>query len=229
MGKIIFKGIDSETITGLLISEQPDITRAPRKTQTTDIDGKDGDLVTYLGYESYDKKAKIGLHGDFDIDEIGNFFSGEGWVIFSNEPTKRYYGRITKQIDFESLVRFRTAVVTWTVQPYKKLVTESNVSGGTSPLAVVNQGYEDAKPLIKIEGTPDDVITLDVDTIDFATVTIPASGEIYLDGENLNAYDATGDKNDHVVGDFAVLPSGSSNIGWTGTATVTITPNSRWL
>lgn len=229
MGKITFKGVDSDTITGLLISEQPAITRAPRKTESIDVDGRDGDLVNYLGYDTYVKTAVIGLHGSYDIDEIANFFTGEGWVIFSNEPTKKYWGRITSQIDFESLIRFRTAKVKWTVQPYKKLVTESNVSGSTSPLTVVNQGYEDCKPLIKVEGTPDDEITLDVDGIDFATVTIPASGEIYLDGENVDAYDATGKQNDKVVGNFAVLPAGSSDIGWTGTATVTITPNSRWL
>lgn len=229
MGKITFKGVDSDTITGLLISEQPDITRAPRKTESIDVDGRDGDVVNYLGYDTYVKDATIGLHGAFDIDEIANFFTGEGWVIFSNEPTKKYWGRITSQIDFASLVRFRTAKVKWTVQPYKKLVTEANVSGATSPLTVENQGYEDAKPLIKVVGTPASVHTLDVDGIDFATVTLPASGEIYLDGENLNAYDATGDQNNKVVGGFAVLPAGSSDIGWTGTATVTITPNSRWL
>lgn len=230
MNTITFKGVNSNTISGLLIQELPAITRPAKRTKRTEIDGRDGDLVEDLGYEAYKKTVRIGLYGSFDVDEISNFFSGSGWAIFSNESGKKYDARIDDGIDFERLLRFREAKVEFIVQPYKKLVSESDVSGSTTGLTVNNQGYVESRPLIKLEGTADAVHTLDIDGQDFATVTIPASGELYLDSEELNAYDATGDQNHKVVGDFPTLPSGNSVLGWTGTLTnVTVTPRSRWL
>lgn len=230
MNTITFKGINSNTITGLLISELPVITRPARRQETTEVDGLDGDVYRYQGYEVYNKTLVIGLYGDYDIDEIANYFSGEGDLILSNEPTKKYDARAVEAIDFERLIRFRTAKVEFTVQPFKKLVSETAVSGATSPLTVVNAGYVDANPIITVEGTPANVVTLDLDGDDFMTVTIPPEGIIIIDAEALNCYNSNADKNQHVVGDFPSLPSGSHTIGWTGTVTgVSVIPNSRWL
>lgn len=230
MSSITFKGVSSDTITGLLISELPPITRPARRVKRTEIDGRDGDIPEFLGYEAYKKSFLIGLYGAFDIDEVSDFFSGEGDLILSNEPTKKYEARLDNEIDFDRLIRFREAKVQFVVQPWKKLVSESDVSSATSPLSVTNQGYEDSKPLIHLSGTADDVIVLQIASVTFATVTIPASGEIYLDSEALNAYDDTADRNNNVVGGFVSLPSGASSISWSGgTVTVTITPRSRYL
>ena len=86
---IIFNGHSTAELAGLLISELPAIGRADRRTETIKVDGRDGDIVNYLGYEPQKKDLVIGLTRGFDIDAIINFFSGEGWAIFSNEPTKR--------------------------------------------------------------------------------------------------------------------------------------------
>lgn len=230
MGNVIFKGINSDTISGLIISEQPDITKATRKQEVNEIDGRDGDYYRYKGYDSYDKQIEIGLHGDYDIDEIINYFDGEGEVIFSNEPTKRYEARITKQINYERLIRFRKAKVNFTVHPFKKLVTEANVSGNTSPLSVENKGYIDALPTLIITGTAGQVGEITVNGQTVMTVTIPPEGTITIDGEAENCYNSNADKNQYVVGEFAVFVSGDNTIAWTGGITaVTVIPNSRWL
>ena len=232
MGNIAFKGVDSDTLTGLLISEQPPITRPSRRQEAIEVDGRDGDLVNYLGYDTYEKVAQIGLHGSYDIDAISNFFSGEGWVTFANEPTKKYWGRIVKEIDFERLIRFRTAKIRWTVQPFKKLVTENNVSGATSPLTVVNQGYEKSLPTIIIVADADEVVELSINGQTVLSVTMPDEGTITIDGENKNCFNSNADKNQFVTmaGDFPTLNSGSNSVSWTGTVTsVTVVPNSRWL
>lgn len=230
MGSITFKSISSSTITGLIISELPTITRPPRRQEVIEVDGRDGDVVNYIGYDTYKKKLEIGLFGDYDIDEVSNFFSGEGWLILSNEPTKKYYARIVDGIDFERLVRFRTAKVSFLVQPYKKLVTESNVTGTTSPLTVVNQGYIDSMPTIIVTATAGNVIHLKKGGVEFMTVTMPTEGTITIDGEALNCFNSNADKNQNVVGEFATLQSGNNSISWTGTLTsITIIPNSRWL
>ena len=119
MGYVILNGVKSTTIKGLLIQSLPPISKPLMRTSVEEIDGRDGDIVTKLGYSAYDKEMSIGLFGDYDVDEVIQYFDSEGIVIFSNEPDKFYYYQIIEQIDFEKLINFKTATVTFHVQPFK--------------------------------------------------------------------------------------------------------------
>lgn len=119
MNFVILNGVKSTTIQGLLIQALPPISKPLMRTSIEEIDGRDGDIVTKLGYSAYDKEMSIGLFGDYDVDEVINYFNSEGVVIFSNEPDKFYNYQIINQIDFEKLLRFKTATVTFHVQPFK--------------------------------------------------------------------------------------------------------------
>ena len=112
-------GEKSTDVKGLIIQSLPPISKPKMRTSIEDIDGRDGDIVTKLGYSAYDKEVSIGLHGDFDIDDAISFFDSEGEVVFGNERDKYYRYQILDQIDFERLVRFRTATVKMHVQPFK--------------------------------------------------------------------------------------------------------------
>lgn len=116
---IELNGEKSTSVKGLLIQSLPPITKPKVRTSIETIDGRDGDIVTRLGYAAYDKEVSVGLHGDFDIDDAISFFNSEGEVVFGNEPDKYYRYSILEQIDFERLVRFRTAKVKMHVQPFK--------------------------------------------------------------------------------------------------------------
>lgn len=121
---ITLNGISSNTIQGLLIQSLPPISKPLMRTQIEEIDGRDGDVITKLGFSAYTKQITIGLHGNFDINQVISYFNSEGTVIFSNEPDKYYYYQILEQIDFERLIRFRTATVTMHVQPFKYSTTQ---------------------------------------------------------------------------------------------------------
>lgn len=116
---IELNGTKSTDVKGLMIQSLPPITKPKVRTSKEEIDGRDGDIVTKLGYAAYDKEVSIGLHGDFDIDDAISFFDSEGEVVFSNERDKYYRYSILEQIDFERLIRFRTATVKMHVQPFK--------------------------------------------------------------------------------------------------------------
>ena len=161
MNFVILNGVKSTLIKGLLIQSLPPISKPLMRTSIEQIDGRDGDVVTKLGYSAYDKQMSVGLFGDFDIDEVIKFFDSEGTVIFSNEPDKFYRYQIIQQIDFNKLLRFRTATVTFHVQPFKysavdtafffsknRLIERSYETSG-SGVEVKSHGGE-----ITIKGTP---------------------------------------------------------------------------
>lgn len=138
MNSIIFKGVSSTTLDGLLICELPPISKPAMRTRQTAIDGRDGAVIEELGYSPYNKPIVVGLYGQYDINKIIKYFSGEGEVVFSNEPDKVYKATIVDKIDFERLVRYRKAKVTFLVQPFKykkdeaMKETETATASGTS-------------------------------------------------------------------------------------------------
>lgn len=122
---IILNGVSSQTISGLLIQNLPPISKPKIRTEVEEIDGRDGDIVTTLGYGAYDKEFEIGLYGNYDVDEIITYFNSQGTVTFSNEDDKYYNYQIVEQIDFERLIRYKTATVKMHVQPFKYSLTDS--------------------------------------------------------------------------------------------------------
>lgn len=228
MNYVIWKDIDSRTIKGLLISELPPITKPKMRAQETTIDGVDGSIIEELGYETYNKTLQIGLTRDFDMDGVIKYFTGEGNITFSNEPDKYYKAKIIEQIDYERLLKFRTATIKFKVQPFKyKLNEETTVL--TESGIVINSGLEESKPIIKITGTG----TVEVMINDMAVFiyTFPEDEtEVVIDGEKQDAYLGNVLKNRNMTGEFPVFSVGENTISWNGEVTsITIDPKSRWL
>lgn len=150
---IKLNGNNSNDITGLLIQELPPITKPKIRTQIEEINGRDGDIVTNLGYSAYTKEISIGLYGNYNVDDVIAYFNNNktGEVIFSNEPDKFYNYEIFEQIDFNRLIRFRTATVKMHVQPFKYPTEEEQIT--ESATVITGEGNELSLNNTK-EGTP---------------------------------------------------------------------------
>jgi len=233
---IILNGINSNTITGLLISKLPPITKPKQRNSVEEIDGRDGDIVTTLGYSAYDKTIEIGLYGDFDIEDVMTFFNGEGTVTFSNEEDMYYNYQILDQIDYEKLIRFRTAKVKMHVQPFKYSSVEGtrtfNITS-QEQITINNSGNYVSKPVITINGSG--TINLNVNGYEVLVINLGESAStITIDTAKMEAYNqSTGQlMNRSVTGDYdnLYLNAGKNIISWTGTVTeIQITNYSRWL
>ena len=118
-------GESSLDIQGLMIQSLPSISKPLMRSKQETIDGRDGDIVTKLGYSAYDKTLKIGLWGNYDINEVIAFFNQEGEIVFSNEPDKYYRFTILNRDDYVSqLDKFRTCTIALHCQPYKYKLNE---------------------------------------------------------------------------------------------------------
>ena len=229
---IILNGISSNTISGLLISTLPSISKPKIRTQTEEIDGRDGDIVTKLGYSAYDKEIEIGLYGNYDTDEVIEYFNSEGTIVFSNEADKYYNYQILEQIDFKKLIRFKTAKVRLHVQPFKYPLQEQpiTISGETT---VTNEGNIYARPTLNISGSGNVEVILNGQQI-FAIDLGEDATNITIDTTKMEAYnpDTTALMNRQVTGDYNLfkIETGNNTVSITGNVTsATISNYTRWL
>lgn len=238
MAYIIINGVSSKTIEGLLIQTLPPISKPKIRTSAEEIDGRDGDVVTTLGYAAYDKTFSIGLKGDYNVDDVIKFFDTSGQVTFSNEADKYYNFAIYNQIDFEKLIRFKTANVNMHVQPFKYSIDEPTIKWNNTKdqtianISVRNTGNIYSRPILTITGS--NTITVYLENTQLFSIELSAAGEtIIIDAAGMNATDPDGNYlNRQVTGDYDnfKLAVGVNNLRVTGTMTsVTIDNYSRWI
>jgi predicted phage tail component-like protein len=231
MNYVIFDGKDSRDIKGLLISELPPIVRPNMRVKETVIDGVDGSIIEELGYESYDRTISIGLKIGANVDDVNWFFTGSGNVIFSNEPDKYYIGTIIKSIDYERLLRYKTAKVTFRVQPFKyeRVEVARKATSERISMIVDNIGNHTSEPIITIKGSG--TIELKINGYRRFRYTFP-SGEnfVVIDCERQDAYWGNTLKNRNMEGEFPIFDRGKNSISWTGALEyITVEKYSRWL
>lgn len=227
---IELNGTKSTDVKGLMIQSLPPITKPKVRTSKEEIDGRDGDIVTKLGYAAYDKEVSVGLHGDFDIDDAISFFDSEGEVVFSNERDKYYRYSILEQIDFERLIRFRTAKVKMHVQPFKyDAVDRVFEAVGQKSVTLRNRGNIASRPTVTVYGSG--TVSLSVNAVTVLSMSI-GDGYITIDSEEMNAYHGDTLMNRYVSGDCSDLKLnvGENVISCSGNVTeIKVEDYSRWV
>jgi phage-related protein len=234
---VIINGKSSKQIDGLIVQSLPPITKPQMRTQLETVDGRDGDLVTQLGYSAYDKAFSIGLKGDYNVDDVAGFFNTSGRITFSNEIDKYYLFSQYAGIDFNRLLRFRTANVTVHVQPFKYSLIEGTIIATdngkpTIDINVRNTGNIYSKPIFTITGKGQ--IDLYFNEVHKLKINLSNAGEtIIIDTPGMNALSLSGDYlNRQVTGDYDEmrLPPGANVVSVAGMASeIKIDQYSRWI
>ncbi len=231
MNYVIWNNKDSRDIKELLISELPPITKPNMRVEETVIDGVDGSIIEELGYESYDKTISIGLKIGAEVDKIIEFFTGNGEIVFSNEPDKYYIARIIKNIDYERLLRYKVANVTFRVQPFKynRVEVPREATSERQSMIVENLGNHTSKPLITITGSG--TVELSVNDNAVCRYTFPSDeNTVFLDSEKQDAYWGNTLKNRNMIGEFPIFEKGNNVLAWSGAVeSIQIRKYSRWL
>lgn len=232
---IELNGQSSNDVIGLLIQQLPPISKPKMRTQIDEIDGRAGDIVTQLGFSAYDKIVEIGLYSNFDIDDVITYFNGSGKVVFSNEPDKYYNYQILDHIDYERLIRFRTAKVKFHVQPFKYSAVEGVLkftSFTNDEITVINNGNYISKPIITITGSG--TINLSLNGYQIFVIDMGDNEQIVIDTNLMEAYNPTNQVllNRSVTGNYDnfSLNVGKNTISWSGTISeIDVENYSRWI
>ena len=187
----IINGKSSNSIRGLIVSELAPIKKAQVRTLIETVDGRDGDIVTPLGYAAYDKPVKIGLSVNYDIDEIIDYLNSNGTIVFSNEPDKYYRFSVYNEIDFERLIRFKTASVVFHVKPYKFSTLEKElsfeISESPESISIYNAGNVYSRPTIYI--TAEGIVSVSLNGSEILEIDFGEDEQtIKIDSEAMNAY-----------------------------------------
>lgn len=231
---VVINNEDSRSIPGLLVCTLPPVTMPPKRTVIETIDGRDGDIVSVLGYEAYDKSFEIGLTDGYNIDDIISFFDSNGKIVFGNEPDRYYYFANYQPINFERLLRFKKATVTLHVQPFKYDEAEDEESYFTFPFRVRNDGNIFSRPKITIRGAGD--VALSINGEEILTIELPIDADattIIIDAVEMEAYGVNGEYlNRLVTGNYdnITLKSGLNVINVSGNVEeVKVSHVSRWI
>lgn len=172
---VIINGNDSRQLTGVQVLEISPIHKPAMRRTIEYIDGRDGDIVTKLGYEAYDRYIVIGLHDCFDIDKISQFFESSGTITFSDEETKYYTFQMIDGIDYEKLNEFRKAKITFHLQPFKYSTVDGMVEfSGIPPVVGTGEWSSTVKGITA--STFDSVIDVDGTSTALAIIDVPISG-----------------------------------------------------
>ena len=226
---MIFKGIDSKTITGLIICKEPPISSPKKRTNEIVIDGRDGNIIEELGYEPYIKPVEIGLTKNANVNDVLSYFSGSGNLILNCESDKYYKASVYNQIDLEKLVRYRTGKVDFYCQPFKYKINDNFIVVANS---VTNDGNIYSRPIIRLEKQNKASVDITINGIRFKYTFETNDTYVEIDCEEMEAkYEGLNRNRKLEIGfDFPKLKVGTNVITKNdGDAIIKIKRKDRWL
>ena len=217
---------NSRAAWGLRITEPPILPPASRKVETIEIDGRDGALTLFKGWEDVTFSMRAALlganpHGRFR-DILPVILAAQS-VYFSGD-TSVYYR--VKYAGAGGLTRLLSALwefpLTFVCAPFRYLRNVAPVTL-TASGTVTNPGAVYALPKITVYGTGSRTLTINGKAI----VLNILAGNLTLDSELMECYQGSTAQNNQMSGAFPVFNVGSNTITLgTGITKLEIEP--RW-
>lgn len=231
MGYLIFRGVSTESLDGVYVSEMPSHKKAGKRMTEYYVKGRDGALHVDEGFSNYDLTAKLVLiNAPVDRRQLVNAWAdGTGKLITSDDLTRCYMATVKDEVRWNRTKAnqgfYDTATITFDCQPFMYESVDS-VIVMTESMDILNPGSAVAMPLIKVEGAGD---------VDFTFAGYPiqingmsADSPVFIDCENGYVYTASGAAT--IIGEIPMLQMGVNNITFgANVSIITVTPRWRWI
>lgn len=231
MFSFIFQGKDSYEDYGIEIYDRPVNPLPERNVDFIEVPGRDGSLTQdHKTYKNITIPINCFLRNKDNYQEQFKLIkqwlsSGEGDLIFSDEPNLKYTALCVNRIDFtQPYINFGEFPIIFECNPYKRSMDNNKITitnGGT----IFNPGAS-SKPIIKVYGTGNIDLTVNSNVVHLTNIV----DYVTIDSELVDCYKDAVLFNNNMLGEFPELVPGANTISWTGTVTkIEITPNWRWL
>lgn len=208
-----------------------------RKGTLINVPGRDGKL--YVDEHAYDRilvSVRCITGSNENIDEVNAWLTGEGMLIFGDEPNRAYRARITKEFSRGNRtprLRGQEFTVVFDCEPYRyEAVPSRNIVLAKAEI-INNPGTVNSKPIIRVNCTGSGTLMVGNDTLIFENVP----EYVIVDCEAKIAYTGSGTVSDpmllatqYVTGDWPEIEPGEQAVSFTGNIeSVEIVPRWRWL
>lgn len=226
---INFKGIDS-SIFGLYVKKRPPICQAEMRNEKIEIPGRNGYLTYSDGtYRGISIPVEFFFSSDnyiYNARQIKEWLSGEGNLIFSDEPDKYFKATVYSSFNIEiALKKLGQFIVIFDCQPFAYAV-QNSIFTMTSPGNIVNPGNIESQPKITVYGQRNITLYINNKPINLSNVL----DFITIDSELMDCYKGNELKNNSMVGEFPVFQPGNNSVSWVGEVSkIEIIPNWRWI
>lgn len=230
-----FNEKDSFQDFGIYVERRPNIPSPKRRVTYIEVPGRDSMLRRDEGtYEDITLSVECSLIGDpySKISAIKGWLlgAGEGDLVFSHIPGRKYLAQVVNSIDFEIVLKITSHfVILFNCQPFQYATENSPITVSEST-TITNPGTVNSLPIIEANGSGVGALTVNGNSVSFSGI----DGSIILNSAIQETYQDTGtaliSKNSTKTGEYPVLLPGENTISFSGVITsLEITPNWRWL
>lgn len=212
-----WNGIDAIT-KGIITEKLPSRDSAMPRVNKVSVPGRDGFLtIDEKCFEPIVKTVEFHCDGKVSLDNIKEWLTGNGEIIFENEPDRYYKASILNQISFTDIIpKVQKGIIIFDCQPFGYLITgKTTVTISATNSTIVNPGNYYSEPYIKLYGSGNVALTVNGTT----TVINNVSSYVEIDTELDQFYKGTTSMEGNVVGNCPTFQVGSNTIAWTGTVT----------
>lgn len=226
------------TAFGVRLLSMPTRHHPGRKGEFVEIPGRNGALFQDEGaYAQISIPVHCILPDDSNIDAVSLWLSGNGDLVFGDEPERAYHAQVAEDFSRSNRsqhLRGQEFTITFDCEPFRYQATpETDIALTASESSIFNPGTAESQPLIRVNGTGDGTLMIGGNTLIFNDL----SGYIYVDCDAKIAYAGGSSPADPMVlanhlvtGEWPTIKPGTDYVTFTGgIASVVITPRWRWL
>ena len=223
-----FAGVRSDEI-GVRLLAMPKRPQAAEKGERLMIPGRSGYLwMSEAGArEAVELRIECVSDDAYNADAVAEWLSGEGLLVFSDEPNRAYQARVVDEFARESRFLHFDAqrfTVPFLCQPHRYLYPAAASIKLTAKGSVSNPGTAESLPRIKIAGSGNLTVNIGAYQVDVS------GGTVIIDSEKMDCFASDGITlaNSRVsMDEFPRLAPGANNISWSGNVS-SVTIDGRW-
>lgn len=216
---------------GFALVGRPSIASADKKYETIEIEGRDGALTKFIGYQDLKFTLKFNILFQNDIKqklrEIKGLLSVAKTLAFDDSPNFFYKIKRAQISDVETIIKSSGVFsVEFIADPFEFESSSVLEYDNPSNLIIRNNTSYYSQPIIKIHGQDNIKLFVNDELVEIKQI----NEGIVIDSEMQEAYYNDNNMNHQMLGSFPIFGIGENKIRTEGNIDkIEILPQWRWL